>query len=566
MPRARAKDGARVVRAISTVRDAARDARARARDGRRWTSTRARAGAEASTSALGSGLDFRALTRAGETASAAYARLCAEGVVREDEAQRHALKALDVVGGRARGTRRREGLGAVGAGGGWSFAGWLGGDASAKREVEAGEGGAYVHGGPGSGKTFVMDLFYATLDGEHGVEKRREHFHSFMLETHTQLHKLKDSDKNMDTVGQYASALARKMRVLCLDEFQIVDVADAMIIKRLLENLWAEGVLVVTTSNRHPDELYKNGLNRAQFLPCIAEIKRRCIVHEMASDRDYRLTGRARSEEDQAMWKSGGDEAERERWLVERLQVLAGERSFKPLQIAIGGRLVHVRRAGGGIAHFDFNELCDSALGAADYTALASIFNSIGVGHVPTLSSDRLDLVRRFITFIDVMYEHKVKLLVSADASPEELYRASAGDGSRKNAARDEEFAWDRAASRLAEMQSKEFQEAPWNPKAGSWLLEQARVTEVVPAQVLRSLWQRYDRNRDNVLDETELECLVGDLNQLRSGHRHVSEEQLDAVMSIVRGSKNLRENRYMTYEEFTRYGHAAMLECMRDR
>jgi hypothetical protein len=159
-----------------------------------------------------------------------------------------------------------------------------------------------------------------------------------------------------------------------------------------------------------------------------------------------------------------------------------------------------------------------------------------------------------------------VKLLVSADASPEELYRASAGDGSRKNAARDEEFAWDRAASRLAEMQSKEFQEAPWNPKAGSWLLEQARVTEVVPAQVLRSLWQRYDRNRDNVLDETELECLVGDLNQLRSGHRHVSEEQLDAVMSIVRGSKNLRENRYMTYEEFTRYGHAAMLECMRDR
>jgi len=327
----------------------------------------------------------------------------------------------------------------------------------------------------------------------------------------------------------------------------------------------------VTTSNRHPDELYKNGLNRSQFLPCIAQIKQRCVVHEMASDRDYRLTGSAKTGEDNQTWLSTGTDEEREAWLARRLQALAGERTFKPLQIAIGGRLVHVRRAGGGIAHFDFGELCDSAIGAADYTALASIFNSIGVGHVPVLSADRLDLVRRFITFIDIMYEHKVKLLVSADASPQELYHiGDTGDAltstSRRNAARDEEFAWDRAVSRLMEMQTKEFQEAPWNPKAGSWLLKQARVTEVVPPQVLRSIWQRYDRNRDNVLDETELECLIGDLNQMRSGHRHVSEEQLDAVMSVVRGSTNLRTNRFITYDEFERYGNEAFLECMRDR
>jgi len=533
----------------------------------RWTTSRAREG-------LRSGIDFARLVREDETPSEAYARLCEEGVVREDEAQREALRVLDDARERVKAPRGvGGGEGGFGdATGGWSLGGWFGGGggrsfangASTSENIVLGSGGAYVHGGPGSGKTFVMDLFHATLPGSEGEEKRREHFHSFMLATHTELHKLKDSGVKMDTVAQYATALARKMRVLCLDEFQIVDVADAMIVKRLLENLWARGVLVVTTSNRHPDELYKNGLNRAQFLPCIADIKRRCVVHEMASERDYRLTGSAHGEGDHATWRSGGDEEERERWLSARLQTLAGERSFKPLQIAIGGRLVHVRRAGGGIAHFDFRELCDSALGAADYTALASVFNSIGVGHVPTLSSDRLDLVRRFITFVDVMYEHKVKLFVSADAPPRDLFCSSSA-ASRKTAARDEEFAWDRTASRLAEMQTKEFQEAAWNPKAGSWLLEQVRITEVVPEQVLRGIWQRYDRNRDNVLDETELECLVGDFNLMRSGHRHVSDEQLDAVLSVIQRAQS-RGNRYMTFDEWTRYGNEAMIECMRDR
>ena len=533
----------------------------------RWVTSRASEG-------LRSGIDFAALVREDETPSEAYARLCAEGVVRADDAQCETLRVLDDARERAKAPRGvGGGEGGFGdATGGWSLGGWFGGGggrafasgASTGETIVAGSGGAYVHGGPGSGKTFVMDLFHATLPGTEGEEKRREHFHSFMLATHTELHKLKDSGVKMDTVAQYAAALARKMRVLCLDEFQIVDVADAMIVKRLLENLWARGVLVVTTSNRHPDELYKNGLNRAQFLPCIADIKRRCVVHEMASERDYRLTGSAHGEGDHATWRSEGDVETRERWLSARLQTLAGERSFKPLQIAIGGRLVHVRRAGGGIAHFDFHELCDSALGAADYTALASVFNSIGVGNVPTLSSDRLDLVRRFITFVDVMYEHKVKLFVSADAPPRDLFRSSSA-ASRKNAARDEEFAWDRTASRLAEMQTKEFQEAAWNPKAGSWLLEQVRVTEVVPEQVLRGIWQRYDRNRDNVLDETELECLVGDFNLMRSGHRHVSDEQLDAVFSVIQRAQS-RGNRYMTFDEWTRYGNEAMLECLRDR
>ena len=533
---------------------------------RAWTRGAATA-ATATRTALGSGIDFKKRVVGDETPSAFHARLVREGVARADDAQAMALEVLDDVYARARAARAASGVMAETTA--WrTLAGWLRAETTRRTadERDRGRGGAYVHGGPGSGKTFVMDLFYATLEGKDGVEKRREHFHSFMIDTHTRLHKLKDSGSSSDTVRVYAKELARETRVLCLDEFQIVDVADAMIIRRLLENLWEEGVLLVTTSNRHPDELYKNGLNRSQFLPCIDEIKHRCIVHEMASERDYRLTG-ARGGDNHVTWKSGGDESERELWLMERLKTLAGERQLKPLQIAISGRIVHVRRAGGGIAHFDFQELCDSALGAADYTALASIFNTIGVGHVPILGADRFDLVRRFITFVDVMYEHKVKVFISAAASPQTMYRSSdaTATSSRKDAARDEEFAWDRTVSRLMEMQTKEFQEAAWNPKAGSWLLEQARVTEVLPAQVLRSLWQRYDRNRDNVLDETELEDLIADLNHLRSGHRHVSEEQLDAVMSIV-SRQSEKQNRYITRDEFELYGHRAMLECMRDR
>ena len=537
----------------------------------RAVATGASATARDATTTLGSGIDFFALAEAGERPSAAYGRLVSEGFIRHDDAQIKALEALDAVHASVKPESSRAAQRV-------KTGGWFGGlfdvaDGTASGAPVARDGGAYIHGGPGSGKTFVMDLFYATLAGERGVEKRREHFHSFMLETHTALHKLKDTARNSDTVGVYATALAQRTRVLCLDEFQIVDVADAMIIRRLLEALWAAGVKVVTTSNRHPDELYKNGLNRSQFLPCIAQIKERCIVHEMASDRDYRLTGSVREGDESVTWMSRGSQGEREAWLSHRLQELAHERSFKPLQIAVGGRLVHVRRAGGGIAHFDFHELCDSALGAADYTALASIFSAIGVGHVPRLSSDRLDLVRRFITFIDVMYEHKVKLLVSAETEPAELFQSSSGDDSaRKNAARDEEFAWDRTVSRLMEMQTKEFQEAAWRPKAGAWLLEQARVKvdEVLPVGVLRSLWQRYDTSRDNILDESELECLIGDLNQMRLGHRHVSDDQLDAFMSSVCQNsldrKNARSNRYVTYEEFEKFGNEAFVACMRHR
>ena len=227
---------------------------------------------------------------------AAYERLSAKGVLRRDDAQRAAIRVLDRL--HAKLTAGDEGSApaapappnpaARGAGSPTSLP-----RAKNPRPLRAGHGGVYIHGGPGCGKTFVMDLAYACLPGTPGVHKRREHFHSFMLATHHALHTLGKTGTTRDTVALYAADVAKDAAVLCLDEFQVTDVADAMIIRRLLDELWARGVVLVTTSNRAPDELYKNGLNRAQFVPCIDAIKARCELHEMASERDYRLTGHA---------------------------------------------------------------------------------------------------------------------------------------------------------------------------------------------------------------------------------------------------------------------------------
>ena len=236
----------------------------------------------------------------------AYERLSKQGVLRWDEAQHRALETLntlhaklvgDMDGGAAKAKAKSEAPKKEGS--------WFSDLFTAREEDEAAaytsHGGVYLFGGPGCGKTFCMDLFYASLPGTDGKEKRREHFHSFMLHTHQTLHKLGKAGHTEDTVAIYAQRVAAKTRVLCLDEFQVTDVADAMIIRRLMDQLWERGVTVVTTSNREPDELYKNGLNRVQFVPCIEAIKARCVVHPMESVRDYRLTGRGIGGEDSGM-------------------------------------------------------------------------------------------------------------------------------------------------------------------------------------------------------------------------------------------------------------------------
>ena len=523
------------------------------------------------------------------------------------------------------------------SGGGGGDAG-SGGGGSGGAGGSHGHGGGYMYGGPGCGKTFCMDLAYACLPGTDGVDKKREHFHSFMLATHHALHKLGKSggDSSRDTVALYASEIAKTATVLCLDEFQVTDVADAMIIRRLLDQLWARGVTLVTTSNRAPDDLYKNGLNRVQFVPCIEGIKARCVVHPMESERDYRLTGtktkgggRIEEEEISATagsgsgssssssssvgdsggadeagdtygltWKVATDAAAGDEWLSRRLRRLTKAERMVSVEIAMAGRRIHVSKAAAGVAHLHFDEVCASALGAGDYTALASVFHTVGLTGVPRMTIERVDLMRRFITFIDVMYEHKVKLLASAAEEPAALFDKGA-PGSGAGSQRDEEFAWDRAASRLSEMSSREYVEAPWRPKSGAWLLEQARVTEIIPDNVLRALWQRYDRDANGVLDESELEELLADLNEMRRGHRNVPEEQLSSAWEMLtnRGQSGVgnaagmgkvdvvvaggsgggggggaaaekappsrRGDGFITYESFVKYGNQAFAACM---
>ena len=539
-------------------------------------------------------LIFSELVDAGDSPLVAYERLSKQGVLRWDEAQHRALETLntlhaklvgDMDGGAAEAKRKSEAPKKEGS--------WFSDLFTTREEDEAAgytsHGGVYLFGGPGCGKTFCMDLFYASLPGTDGKEKRREHFHSFMLHTHQTLHKLGKAGHTEDTVAIYAQRVAAKTRVLCLDEFQVTDVADAMIIRRLMDQLWERGVTVVTTSNREPDELYKNGLNRVQFIPCIEAIKARCVVHPMESVRDYRLTGRGIGGEDSGDGSSGGggfkgtwrvrlegeSHEEGEAWLERRLRRLANEEKFIGVEVAMGGRRIQVPRAGGGVALFRFEELCASAMGAGDYTAVASTFHTVGLSRVPRMTIERVDLMRRFITFIDVMYEHKVKLLACAPTSPATLFEAAGSKG-----VSDEEFAWDRAASRLAEMSTQEYVEAPWRPKSGAWLLEQARVTEVVPPDVLRGLWQRYDADHNGVLDEQELEELLADLNQMRRGHRNVPREQLESAWEMLtnkgqRGSRDRegmggaipsssrRGDAFITFECFIKYGNQAFSACM---
>jgi predicted ATPase len=416
-------------------------------------------------------LDFSKLVQPGERPLAAYERLAASGVLRRDDAQRSAIAVLDRLHRTLETNRggeetpppppspKREGS--------W-FADLFGGppprESSAARrdQNQPHAGGVYLHGGPGCGKTFCMDLAYACLPGAPGVGKRREHFHSFMLETHVKLHELGKLSKGAgtrDTVATYAREVARDARVLCLDEFQVTDVADAMIIRRLLDQLWARGVTLVTTSNRAPTDLYKNGLNRPQFVPCIEAIEARCDVHEMRSDVDYRLTGHALvgaedddEEEDdvetktsrrssssvdrRTTWKvidSSDPEAhaKADAWLSRRCERLAKGEKMVRVEVALGGRRVDVAKAGGGVAHLQFDDVCASALGAGDYTALASVFHTVGLGGVPRMTTERADLMRRFITFVDVMYEHKVKLIATAPCAPRDLFDEGSRGGGR---------------------------------------------------------------------------------------------------------------------------------------
>lgn len=299
--------------------------------------------------------------------------------------------------------------------------------------------GLYLWGSVGRGKTFLMDLFAASLP--HGVALRR-HFHRFMGEVHEQLRAL---GERQDPLVEVAANLASRCRVLCLDEFLVNDIGDAMILANLLEALFARGVSLITTSNAAPADLYKEGLQRARFLPAIALIERHCRVVEMVSAHDWRLRALAQAP---VYHTPPGAEAERALGKIFAEHAQGEVREGGALMVS--GRPIPVRKRAENILWFDFDALCDGPRAVADYIELAKAGPAIIVSNVPQFTVYSEDAARRFVQLVDEFYDRHVKLVLSAAAPVTELY-----DGERLRA----EFG--RTESRLIEMQSKEYLALP---------------------------------------------------------------------------------------------------------
>ena len=303
--------------------------------------------------------------------------------------------------------------------------------------------GIYLHGGVGRGKSMLMDLFF---DYMNVAKKRRVHFHAFMQETHARIHHVRQtSAQSGDPMPRIARDIAAEATLLCFDEFQVKDIADASILGRLFTLLFERGVVMVATSNRPPDDLYKGGLNRHRFMPFIDLLKSRTQIVELKAARDYRLA----CLQAHPIWFSPcGPRARAD--LDARFDELTARVAPTPVTLDLNGRDLPVPRAVGGIARLSFDDLCVAARGAADYLALAQHFHTLFIDNIPRLRPDKRNEAVRFVTLIDALYEHKVKLVASADGEPNDLYPA--GDGA---------FEFERTVSRLMEMRAQNYLALP---------------------------------------------------------------------------------------------------------
>ena len=386
------------------------------------------------------------------TPSDAYAAGVARGDWQDDPAQHPALAELDRIHAALLASPGRDGF----------FSKLF------SRQHEPSIPGLYLWGGVGRGKTFLIDLFFDALPlpvvaaagradvplphggrggdhpqrgwwGEGGIAgKRRTHFHRFMREVHE---RLREHAGERDPLAAIAREWRDALRVLVLDEFFVGDIGDAMLLGRLLERLFDEGVVLVTTSNTPPRDLYKDGLQRARFLPAIALIERDCRVLELAGATDYRLRELVRS----PVYRAPLD-AESDAWLESRWHALGGDDGHRDAGITVDGRRIAVRARSRGLAWFDFDALCEGPRGASDYIEIAQEFHTVLLGGVPVFDDSRNDAARRFITLVDELYDRHVNLVCTADAAPAALYA-----GERLASA------FERCASRLIEMQSSEY-------------------------------------------------------------------------------------------------------------
>jgi cell division protein ZapE len=311
--------------------------------------------------------------------------------------------------------------------------------------------GLYLWGGVGRGKSMLMDLFF---DEAPITWKRRVHFHEFMGGVHDMLGEWRKMDDRArkrsewhvrgagdDPIAPAAKRIASGASLLCFDEFQVTQIADAMILSRLFDALFDEGVTVVATSNRHPDDLYTDGINRPLFLPFVEILKSNCDVFELNADRDYRLDRLSEA----PVWYTPLDAAS-EAALDRAWDRLTLGAQPQHCTLTVKGRKLEVSREAAGVARFTFEELCARPLGARDYHTLGANFHTVILARIPLLSPENRNEAARFVTLIDELYEARVKLVASAAAEPDALYPS--GDGS---------FEFQRTASRLHEMRSTEY-------------------------------------------------------------------------------------------------------------
>jgi cell division protein ZapE len=313
--------------------------------------------------------------------------------------------------------------------------------------------GLYVHGEVGRGKTMLMDLFFQHSSVSH---KRRAHFHEFMAEVHERIYGFRQNIArgeiaDGDVIALTAASIFDQAWLLCFDEFHVTDIADAMILGRLFSKLFELGTVVVATSNVAPEDLYKGGLNRALFLPFIAQISEHMEVLRLDARTDFRLEKLAGVK----MWLVPAD-AGAAAALDKAWARMTGSAPCKPRDISIKGRVLHVPCSANGVARFSFPDICEQPLAASDYLRLARDYHTIMIDRIPVMDYGERNAAKRFITLIDTLYDNAVKLMASAEADPVSLYRAT--DGYEAN-----EFK--RTSSRLIEMSSESYLALPHGHK-----------------------------------------------------------------------------------------------------
>jgi cell division protein ZapE len=297
--------------------------------------------------------------------------------------------------------------------------------------------GLYIWGAVGRGKTMLMDLFFEETLVE---PKRRAHFHEFMADVHDRISQAR-ADTPGDPIPHVAAGIANEAHLLCFDEMHVTDIADAMILGRLFEALFAAGVTVVATSNAHPKDLYKNGLNRQLFLPFIDLIRARMEIIELKSQKDFRLDKLSGAE----LYFHPADAAAKAA-LDAHWDRLTGRHPGKSQTLDIKGRKLVVPLASVGVARFTFDELCNRPLGANDYLHIARAFHTVIIDDIPVLTPDRRDVARRFINLVDALYDSRICLIASAADEPDALYPEGSGSD-----------LFERTASRLTEMRSEAY-------------------------------------------------------------------------------------------------------------